>query len=139
MNKLDMIGNLVKDWELKYLPNGTALATNTIAVTDGFGDNEKTFFFDLKAFGKTAENLNNFFKKGEKIAISGKITQETWEKDGKKNSKVVVFVSEFYFITSKSESKTRAQPPAKQPAPQNQRPAPRQLPPAEAYEDSIPF
>ena len=101
MNSVNEIGNLTADPELKYLPGkGTAVTTFTIAVNDSFKDH--TNFFDVKAFGKTAENIAKFFEKGKPIGITGKFEQERWEaKDGGKRSKVAIICEQFSFIGKK--------------------------------------
>lgn len=95
INFIVVSGRMVKDCDLRYTQQGTAVANGSIAVTDGYGDNEKTYFFDIEAWKHTAEYLANYAKKGMPVTIAGKLTQQTWQaNDGTNRSKVVLRVSE---------------------------------------------
>ena len=88
MNKVMLTGRLVKDVELNNYGKGKNAGVwcrFTLAVNDG-KDSEgeaKTQFIDCKAFGKTAELLEQFVKKGHVTLITGKIVNESWEDDDK--------------------------------------------------------
>lgn len=86
INKCVEIGRLVRDSELKYLPNnGAANLTFTLAVDDGFGDKKKTYYLPIVVWGKSAESLAPYLLKGTQVAVSGKVTTRSYEnKDGKK-------------------------------------------------------
>ena len=90
MNILILKGNLSKDIELRYTPSGVAVGKSSIAITDGYGDKQKTFFFELTFFGKTAEMVKQHFHKGSQILVNGKLVQETWmdSQTGQNRSKV---------------------------------------------------
>lgn len=92
VNKVILVGRLTADPELRVTPNGTSVATANIAVNDGFGDNQKSYFFNLEAWTHTAEYIATYAKKGMKVTVEGKLQQQTWEADGGKRSKVVVRV-----------------------------------------------
>jgi single-strand DNA-binding protein len=85
MNVIVLSGRLCKDTDLKYTASGTAIASNTIAVEDGFGDNKQTFFVHLTFFQKTAESVANHSFKGQKVSVTGKLVIRSYDKDGKKN------------------------------------------------------
>ena len=72
-----------------YTPNGKARLNISIAVNDGYGDNQYTSYFDVVVWGKTAENIKPYLGKGKQICINGRLRQDRWEKDGQKNSRVV--------------------------------------------------
>ena len=104
MNSVNMIGNLVRDVDIKYGPTGTAIGKTAIALNERYKDEERVSFVDLTVFGKTAENMNTYFRKGSKIGITGRIQQERWEaQGGEKRSKVGVIVERFSFVTSRSD------------------------------------
>lgn len=86
MNKWVGIGRLVKDAELRFTQGkGTAVATFTLAIDDGFGEKKKTDFIPIVAWGKSAENLSSYLTKGTQVAVSGKISTRTYDaKDGTK-------------------------------------------------------
>lgn len=98
-------GNLVRDMEVTFLANGTALGKNTLAVKDEF-KKDTTHFFNITAFGKTAETMGNFLHKGSKILIEGQLSQSTYEKNGEKRSSTDVIVNRFEFLDSKKDSGT---------------------------------
>ena len=115
MNAVNIIGTIVKDVELKYLPSGLAVGSFSIAVNQDYKNKEgakveKTSFFEIKSIGKQSEVINQYFKKGSRIGISGELEQESWTtQDGSNRSKVVIKLSGFSFIDRKSDTQ-QAQP-----------------------------
>ena len=107
MNNVNIIGNITKDVELKYTQNNKAVVTVTVAVNDGYGDNQKTYFLDVQVWEKQAENLAKYCGKGSKIAVSGKLIQQTWEYEGKKQSKVLIQANNVMFLDSKKEGQAK--------------------------------
>ncbi len=103
MNNTNIIGNITKDVELKYTPNNKAVTIVTIAVNDGYGDSQKTYFIDVQVWEKQAENLEKYCGKGSKIAVSGKLIQQVWEYEGKKQSKILIQAFNIMFLDSKKE------------------------------------
>jgi single-strand DNA-binding protein len=98
MNSVNMIGRLSKNPEVRYISNDNKpVCSFSIALDDGFGNSKKTYFFNCTAWNKTAENVAKYFKKGDLIGITGKLTQRSWEKDGKKNTVVEILVEGFSF------------------------------------------
>jgi single-strand DNA-binding protein len=101
-NKVIIAGNLTKDPELVASKSGTSIANITIAVNETIVSNgekqTKANFFSCTAFGKTAENISKYFAKGKPIFIEGRLQQEVWETEGKKNSKTKIVVDKFEFI-----------------------------------------
>jgi single-strand DNA-binding protein len=110
MNSVNIIGNITKDIELKYTQNNKAVVTVSIAVNEGFGDNQKTYFLDVQVWEKQAENLAKYCSKGSKIAVSGKLVQQTWEYEGKKQSKVLIQANNVMFLDSKKEGQAPKEP-----------------------------
>lgn len=102
MNNISIIGRTTKEAELRYTPQGTAVAIFSIAVNEGFGDKKKTYFFNVQAWEKTAENVSQYVRKGNKIGVSGSLRQDRWEDDsGKKCQKVYINASRVEFLESK--------------------------------------
>lgn len=134
MNTVSMIGTLTKDVESRYARNGTAIANFSIALNKKFSQNgklvERTSYFDAVCYGKTAEHIAEYFRKGSRIGITGELEQQRWQtNDGSNRSKVVILVKEFDFIDRKDSTKKRdgdtqnaggyrqpAQPPTHSPA-----------------------
>jgi single-strand DNA-binding protein len=107
INNLTIIGNLVKDAELKYTNSGTAITALTIAVNRSVkkGDQwtEEASFFDVSLWGKRGESLNQYLQKGTKIAVSGSLKQDRWEKDGQKRSRVVIMAENIQLLGGKKQ------------------------------------
>lgn len=80
MNKIVLTGRLTKDPELRFTPGSGAAVTNfSIAVDDGFGDNKKTYFFNVVVWNKQAEAVANYTHKGSKVLVSGRLTNKEWQ------------------------------------------------------------
>lgn len=106
MNSVNLTGRLTKAFDLKYAQSGTAIARNSIAVkrkTPNAQGEYETDFINLLAFGKTAENLNKYFNKGNMIGIQGRI--QTGSYDNTQGQKVYtsdVVVESFDFLESRA-------------------------------------
>ena len=95
INTITLSGRLATAPELRYTTNGTAVASGRIAVDDGYGEQKKTYFFDYNAWTHTAEYMAKYAAKGMLVAISGKLTQQTWQnQNGENRSKAVITVQE---------------------------------------------
>src|SRR5690606_11433204 len=103
MNTVALIGRLGGDPQLRYTPNGTAVANASLAVPRR-GNREETDWFDLTFWGKTAELAANHLTKGRQVGNSGRLQQERCEKDGEKRSRVVVVVEEITFVGPRPDS-----------------------------------
>jgi len=101
VNNVNIDGRMVKKAEIRQTTN-SQVAEFTIANKSGWGDNEKTSFFDVKIWGKQADFVVNYFEKGDGINIAGDLIQESWtNKDGDKRSKVVIVASRASFPLSR--------------------------------------
>ena len=110
MNKIFLCGRLSKDIETRQ--GSTMVARTSIAVDRKFKkDGEPSAdFFNLVAFGKTAEFLDKWFKKGMKILVVGRLENDSYtNKDGKKVSTTNVIVEECDFCESMGESSTKTE------------------------------
>ena len=109
-NKVFLTGRVTREWEIRATSSGTTIARNSIAVDSGYGDNKRTDFINLTAFGKTAENLEKYGFKGQKMLIEGRIQTGSYEKDGVKHSTTDIIVDRSEFLSFKdnntSEEKT---------------------------------
>ncbi len=104
INKVIVIGNMVRDCDLRYLQNGTAVANFTLAVNDGYGDKKTVDFLKVTAWKKTAENVANYCGKGSKVAVEGKMKQQNWEdKEGNKREKVYINAQAIVFLNTKQQ------------------------------------
>lgn len=105
MNKVILIGRVGKEISIRSSATGLEYVTFSLAVNDGYGDKKKTNWINCKAFGKTAENLNKYVNKGQQIAIEGKISTGSYEKDGKPIYTTDIIINSFYFADSKKDDK----------------------------------
>jgi len=125
MNTVVLTGRLGQDPELKTSQGGKSFCKFSIATNDGFGDNKKTNWHSCTAFGKGAEIINQYVKKGSEISISGSIDYNKHEDKIYTN----ILVNNFTFIGGKSENTTS----------QQQAPATSFEPVAEDNESGLPF
>lgn len=101
MNRVEIIGRFTRDISTESTARGMTYLHNAIAV-DRRGDG--TDFFNITAFGKTAEFLERYFKKGSKVAISGHLQSDSYtDKNGNKVTSVSIIVDEVDFCESKGE------------------------------------
>lgn len=109
-NKVNLIGHLGKDVELKEFDGGKKLARTSLATNDFYKNAQgekvqETQWHNVIAWGKTAENLGAICNKGSEIAIEGKLSYRDYEDaDGKKRSTTEVIIYEFMKITPKKEA-----------------------------------
>ena len=83
MNKVILVGNLTRDPEVRYTQNGNAVASFTIAVNSGFGDNKRTDFVPIVVWRKLAETCGNNLTKGRRVLVEGSLNIRSYEaKDG---------------------------------------------------------
>jgi single-strand DNA-binding protein len=101
MNSVNIIGRLVRDPEQVATQSGTEMTTFSIAVDEG---KEDVSYFDCKSFGKTAELVARYKKKGDQVGVSGHLKQERWEKDGQKRSTVRIIADRVTFVGSRQDA-----------------------------------
>ncbi|MEX0977415.1 MAG: single-stranded DNA-binding protein [Pirellulales bacterium] len=94
-NRVILVGNLTRDPELRYIPSGTAVTEIGLAVNDRRKNSsgewvDETTFVDVTLWGRTAEVATEYLNKGSSVLIEGRLKLDTWEKDGKKHSKLRV-------------------------------------------------
>lgn len=82
MNNVNIIGRVTAAPEVRYTNTGTAVGDVNLAVDDGFGEQKKTFFFNVVLWGKTAENAAEHLVKGQRIGVTGRLTQEEYTPRG---------------------------------------------------------
>ena len=103
MNKLEMLGRLTKDVEVRYTQDQKMVVKFTIAINRR--KNEHTDFFDVTAFGNTAEFISKYFKKGQQVAIVGRLQNNNYtDSEGKKHYGNIIIAEEVFFADSKKEN-----------------------------------
>ena len=108
-NLVILTGRLTKDPELKHGSSGTAYCKFTLAVNRMKKDDPADFIF-CSAFGKTAELIAEYVKKGNNLGVQGRLQQDTYEKDGEKISKTGVTVDKIEFLESNKTESTTSEP-----------------------------
>jgi len=113
-NKVLLIGNLTKDPELRYTPQGTAVANLRLAVNRKFRDKnqewkEDTCFITAVVWDKKAENCNQYLRKGSPIFVEGRLQSRSWEDNaGQKRSVIEVRAERVQFLGSPSGAKQQS-------------------------------
>jgi len=104
LNKVFLIGNLTRDPELRYTPNGVAVCEFGIAVNRSWTSKDgqkrdETCFVDCQAWARSGELISEYCKKGRPLFIEGRLTFDSWEgRDGQKRSRLRVTVENFQFL-----------------------------------------
>lgn len=121
MNNLTIAGSLGRDAEVKYLANGDAVAS--FSVADSAGRDKPTIWWNCSMFGKRGESLAPYLLKGASVTVSGSVTEREWtDKDGQKRKSMDVRVSDVALQGGKRDAAPQAAPaqrtaPAQRPAP----------------------
>lgn len=116
INRVNLIGRLTRDPEIRQIPSGTSITTfsiasNRIYTKDG-QKQEEVSYFNCSIWGKGAEAIARYSKKGQRIAVDGRLQQQRWQdKDGNNRSTVDIVVDNFQFLTfSDSNDNQEGQP-----------------------------
>jgi single-strand DNA-binding protein len=107
-NKVILMGNLTRNPELRYTPNGTPVASFGLAVSRRFKQGEdlkeEVCFVDIVVFGKQAEHCGQYLSKGNGALVEGRLQQRRWEtEDGQKRSKHEVVAQTVTFMPKRQE------------------------------------
>ena len=143
VNKVMLIGNLTRDPELRYTPQGSAVCEFAIALNNSYTSKqtgqkvEEVSFIDIVAWARTAEICAEYLKKGRQVFVEGRLKQDRWESpEGKKMNKIRVIAENVQFLGARPGGAG----PGGGAAPAGSEPAPE--PPADAAPppgDDVPF
>ena len=162
LNQCNFIGNLGNDPEIKYMASGGAVANLSLAVSDDYKDKnsgqnvEQTEWVRVTAFGKLAEIIGEYVKKGSKIYCSGKMKTRKWQDNtGADRWTTEVVIHDMQMLDSRggdgqqqqaspqqqrqAQQQQQAAPQQQRQAPQQQAPKPQQQAPVDDFTDDIPF
>ena len=154
LNKVLLMGNLTRDPEVRTLASGTAVCNFGMAINRNFTDREgnrreETTFVDVESFGKQAETISKYMKKGSGIFIEGRLKLDQWETPaGEKRSKLRITLENFQFVGggdgapssgsgSESSNLTSSPPSDKPVTPPQDTPAPPPSSETEIQSDSV--
>ena len=107
INKVIIIGTLGRDPEMRYLPNGNAVCSMSLATDEGYKDKntgqqvDKTEWHRIEAFGRLAEIMGEYLKKGSKCYVEGKLRTDEYEKDGIKRYSTKIIANEMTMLDSR--------------------------------------
>lgn len=101
MNKVIIVGRLTRDPEVRYTQTGKAVATFSVAVDSGFGENKRADFIPVVVWEQLAEVCGNNLTKGRKVLVEGRLQIRDYEKDGQKRRAADVVAQNVEFLDSK--------------------------------------
>jgi single-strand DNA-binding protein len=107
VNKVILVGNLGNDPEVRYMPNGNAVANVSLATSETWKDKtsgesqEKTEWHRVVFFNRLAEIVEQYVKKGSKLYIEGRLQTRSWEQDGVKRYTTEIVASEMQMLDSR--------------------------------------
>ncbi|MCK5426447.1 MAG: single-stranded DNA-binding protein [Thermodesulfovibrionia bacterium] len=121
-NKIILIGNLTKDPEVRYTPQGTSVCNFRLAVNHRYkqGDEVKkeTTFIDIVVFGKQADTCGQYLNKGSGVLVEGRLQERRWEtEEGKQRSKYEVIAQTVRFLPRRTEASAAAAAPGEETTP----------------------
>lgn len=116
VNKFIGIGNLGRDPEMRFMPDGKAVCNFSIAISEKYKDKsgeakEVTEWVNVAFFGKLAEIAGEYLKKGSKVYVEGKLKTEKYSKDGVERYTTKIIGEKMEMLSSKSESQSTNKPP----------------------------
>ena len=115
LNSVNIMGNLTRDPELKYLPSGKSVCSLSIANNRVYTKNgekvSEVSYFDVEVWGVAAENCAKYLTKGSGIIVEGRLKQDRWEKDGKTQSRVRITANSVHFLPKRGDNTQAPQPP----------------------------
>lgn len=149
-NKVILVGNLTRDPELRYTPKGMAIAKIGLAVNrvwrnEAGESKEDVTFVDVDAFGRQAETLAQYMKKGSPLLVEGRLKLDQWDdkQTGQKRSRLGVVLEGFQFLGGGNRGESAGEPARRSaPTPAAAAASPEAAPAAEApppEEDDVPF
>jgi single-strand DNA-binding protein len=152
VNKVILVGNLGNDPEIRYMPNGNAVANVSLATSDNWKDKttgeqqDRTEWHRVVFFNRLAEIVEKYVKKGSKLYVEGRLQTRSWEQDGVKRYSTEIVASEMQMLDSRGGGAERGDNPfgqAQGQAPSGQPPqaaAPKAAPANfDNFDDEIPF
>ena len=105
LNRCEIIGNLGKEPEMSFTPDGKPATKFSVAVNMDYKDTKHTEWFNVVTWGKQAENCNQYLNKGSKVYVAGRLKTSSWEgNDGNMRYKTELTATEVIFLDSKPKT-----------------------------------
>lgn len=139
-NLVVLCGNLTRDPETSYMTNQTAVCKFGMAVNRKWGEKEEVCFIDVVGFGKLAEVVQQYAKKGNPVLVGGRLQFQAWtDREGNKHSKHAVVLDTFQLLGGKADAGDPPKQAARKPEPELEPSAADEEAETLPEEDSIPF
>ena len=152
VNKVILVGNVGNDPEVRYMPNGNAVANVSVATSDSWKDKntgdqqERTEWHRVVFFNRLAEIVEQYIKKGSKLYLEGRLQTRSWEQDGVKRYSTEIVASEMQMLDSRGSAGSAQDfgGPTSASGPSSQKPGEAPEPTAppsnfDNFDDDIPF
>jgi single-strand DNA-binding protein len=146
VNKVILIGNLGRDPEVRYSPNGQAIANVNLATSESWKDKntgekqERTEWHRVVFFGRLAEIAGEYLKKGMQVYVGGRLQTRKWQdKDGNDRYTTEIVASDMQMLGSRSGAGAPDESFESEPAPASERSNARAAASADDFDDDIPF
>lgn len=104
LNKVMLIGRLGHSPELRQTQQGKSVCTFTMATDTGYGENKKTDWHKVTVFDKAADKCAKYLRKGSSVYVEGRLSYDTYEKDGIKRTTVKIIANDVRFVGAKSDN-----------------------------------
>lgn len=142
VNKVILMGNLGRDPEVRYMPNGEAVANFSIATTENWKDKsgvrqEKTEWHNIVMYRRLAEIAGEYLKKGRPVYIEGRLQTRKWEKDGIERYSTEIIADQMQMLGSNRPDDDAGHEPQKSSNPEQ--PASKPAGNFDDFDDDIPF
>lgn len=144
LNKAMIYGNLTRDPEVRALPNGTSVCSFGVATNRTYTDRdgkkqEQTEYHNVVAFGRVAEVMGQYLKKGRPVYVEGRLQTRSWDKDGQKQYRTEILAENFQFGSTGAAGETGTAASSSPAAQKDEAPAMPEYPDEEINPEDIPF
>ena len=120
LNKVQIIGNVGKDPEMRFTGNGTPVTSLSVAATEKYNDKETTEWFNVVAWQKLAEVCNQFLSKGKQVYVEGRQQTRKWDSDdGQTHYKTELIASRVLFLGKREDNPDETEPVEKELEPED--------------------
>ncbi|MCD6384809.1 single-stranded DNA-binding protein [Candidatus Sumerlaeota bacterium] len=144
INKVFLLGNLTRDPEVRYLPSGTMVTAFDLAVNRSYKDRsgetkQETLFIRVESWGKTAEFVSEYLKKGRRVFVEGRLRSDSWEtRDGQRRSRIMVHAERVHFADLKPPAEAEEVEPEQKVGVEKEEPIPQdEVPPIDVNDEDV--
>ena len=114
LNKVQIIGNVGKEPEMKVTPNGKAVTSFSVAAGRSYTTNDgerkdETEWFNVITWNKLAETCNQYLQKGQQVYVEGRLQTRSWESDGVTKYRTEVIANQVLFLGKREESESEGE------------------------------